>query len=87
MSGPGSTDYEHDTGPYVQETSVRSDYPPGLIVLSTRKSLKLESSDSVHSLGFLRKSHDMTFPFSNRLGSEVPEAVVALVGRAEVQAG
>jgi hypothetical protein len=29
----------------------------------------------------------MTFPFSNRLDSEVPEAVVALVGRAEVQAG
>jgi len=42
MSRCGSMDYEHHMGPYAQGASVRSDYGPALIVLSTRKSLKLE---------------------------------------------
>lgn len=41
-SGRSSADYEDRLGPNLQETSVGSDYPPGLIVLSTRKSLKFE---------------------------------------------
>jgi hypothetical protein len=46
-----------------------------------------KSADSARFLGFLRKPHDMTLPIPNRLDSEVPEAAVALVGRAQAQAG